>query len=231
MYQQVTDVIAPMRKGVATRHLIPLWLKIAWTAWVLIWAPVYGKQYGAQNFLFFCDVGNILIALALWLESPLTFSWQAVGLLVVQILYSVDLIFAFLLGKHFIGGTEYMFDANIALPIRLLGLYHLIVPPLLLWAVKRLGYDRRAWRLQTVTACILVPICHLWRPEFNVNWARGIRHEQHAVTGWLYVIAYLVVVTVAIYWPTHLFLSRFCASGHPSKRNVSASGSTHLSTP
>src|SRR5438552_18305917 len=87
---------------------IPLWLKIAWTAWVAIWAPVYWKQYGAQNFLFFCDIGNLLIALALWLESSLVFSWQAVGLLVVQSLYAVDLLGAFLLGKHAIGGTEYM---------------------------------------------------------------------------------------------------------------------------
>ena len=231
MYQQVTDVIGPMRMGIAARQHIPLWLKIAWTAWVLVWAPVYWKQYGAQNFLFYCDVGNILITFALWSESPLIFSWQAVSLLVVQVLYSVDLILAFLLGRHFIGGTDYMFDPNIARPVRLLGLYHLVVPPLLLWAIRQVGYDRRAWKLQTITACILVPICHLWRPEFNVNWARGIRHEQHAVAGWIYVIAYLLVVTVAIYWPTHLFLSWFCAPGNPIKRKVSASDLTHLSAP
>ncbi len=58
---------------------VPLWLKIAWSVWVLVWAPVYWRQYGAQNFLYFCDLGNILIALGLWLESPLIFSWQATG--------------------------------------------------------------------------------------------------------------------------------------------------------
>ena len=211
MHQQVTDVIEPTRTGSAARARIPLWLKIAWTVWVVVWAPVYWKQYGAQNFLFFCDLGNILITLALWLESSLIFSWQAVSLLVVQILYSVDLTLAFLLGKHFIGGTEYMFDPNIALPVRLLGLYHVIVPPLLLLAVRRLGYDRRAWKLQTVTACILVPICSVWRPQFNVNWARGIGHEQHLMPGVLYLIGYLVIVSTSIYWPTHLFLEWWTA--------------------
>ena len=58
-----------------------MWLKIAWTAWLFLWAPFYFKQYGAQNFLFFCDLGNVLIAAALWLESQMIFSWQAVGLL------------------------------------------------------------------------------------------------------------------------------------------------------
>ena len=69
---------------------IPLWLKLFWTAWVIVWAPLYWRQYGLQNFLFFCDIGNILIGIGLWLESPLIFSWQACSLLVFQTLYTID---------------------------------------------------------------------------------------------------------------------------------------------
>jgi len=185
---------------------IPLWVKIAWTAWITIWAPIYWKQYGAQNFLFFCDLGNVLITFALWLESSLILSWQAVSLVAVQILYSVDLILAVLFGKHLTGGTEYMFDQKIPLLVRLLGLYHLAVPPLLLWAVRRVGYHRRGWQVQTLTACILVPLCHVWRPQFNVNWARGIGHEQHVVPGWIYVLGYLIVASILVYGPTHFLL-------------------------
>jgi hypothetical protein len=188
---------------------IPLWLKIAWTAWLLVWAPVYWKQYGAQNFLYFCDLGNLLIALGLWLESRLILSWQAVGLLVFQSLYALDLIGAFVFGRHAIGGTEYMFDPAIPLLVRLLGLYHLLVPLLLLWAVRRLGYDGHAWKWQTATAWVLVPINYFWRPEYNVNWARGLGHEQHLMPGWLYLLGYLIVVPLAVYWPTHLVLSRW----------------------
>jgi hypothetical protein len=50
---------------------IPLWLKIGWTVWLGVWMPYYWMQYGAQNFLYFCDIANLLIGLALWLESPL----------------------------------------------------------------------------------------------------------------------------------------------------------------
>lgn len=188
---------------------IPLWLKVMWTAWVLVWAPVYWRQYGAQNFLFFCDIGNILIAIALWLESRLIFSWQAVALLVFQTLYVLDLVGTVLFGKHTIGGTEYMFDPAIPMLVRLLGLYHVVVPPLLLWAVHRLGYDRRAWKLQTLNLWILIPINFFWRPQFNVNWARGLGHEQHTIPGWLYVIAYLVVIPLVVYWPTHVLLKRW----------------------
>src|SRR3989441_9513848 len=60
-----------------SRMPLPLWLKILWTIWVIAWAPLYWRQYGAQNFLYFCDLGNFLIAVGLWLEGPLIFSWQA----------------------------------------------------------------------------------------------------------------------------------------------------------
>src|SRR5205814_5476703 len=129
---------------------VPLWLKMGWTVWLVVWAPVYWRQYGAQNFLYFCDIGNVLIAIGLWSESRLILSWQAVSLLIFQSLYALDLIGAFISGHHAIGCTEYMFDPNISLLVRLLGLCHLLVPPLLLWAVRRLGCDPRAWRWATL---------------------------------------------------------------------------------
>ena len=192
-----------------TAMRVPLWLKVGWTAWVLVWMPVYWRQYGLQNFLYFCDLGNLLITAGLWLESPLIFSWQAAGLLLFQSLYVVDLAGALLTGRHLIGGTEYMFDPHIALGVRLLGLFHVVTPPLLLWAIWRLGYDRQGWKYQTLTTWIVVPINYFWRPQLDVNWARGLFfHEQHVVPGWIYLSAYLIVVPLTVYWPTHLLLQR-----------------------
>lgn len=183
---------------------IPLWLRVGWTVWVLCWIPVYWRQYGMQNFLYFCDLGNLIIAIALWTESALLFSSQAVGLLVFQTLYCVDLAGALVSGRHVIGGTEYMFDPALPLFVRLLSLFHLVTPPLLLWAVWRLGYDRRGWKLQTLICWVVVTINHFWRPEMDVNWARGLFYrEQHVMPGWLYLLGYLVVVPAVVYWPTH----------------------------
>jgi len=161
---------------------VPLWLKVGWTVWVLAWVP-------------------------LWMESALIFSWQATGLLVFQTLYTVDLISAFFFRKHIIGGTEYMFDVTVPLFVRLLSLFHVVMPPLLLWAIWRLGYDKRGWRYQTLTAWIVVPINYFWKPEDDVNWARGLFfREQHVVPGLLYLLAYLLVVPLMVYFPTHLGL-------------------------
>jgi hypothetical protein len=187
---------------------LPLWLKVAWTVWLIVWAPLYWRQYGAQNFLFFCDIGNFLIGIGLWLESPLIFSWVACGLLLFQTLYCIDLGSALLTGHHLIGGTEYMFDPHLSIAIRLLSLFHVAMPPLLLWAIWRLGYDRRGWKMATLMAWIVVPINYFWRPQYDVNWARGLFfREQHTVPGWLYLLAYLATTPVVVYLPTHVFLA------------------------
>ena len=189
---------------------VPLWLKISWTVWLMVWAPLYWRQYGAQNFLFFCDIGNVLIGIGLWLESAFIFSCVACGVLLFQTLYIIDLAGALLSGRHLIGGTEYMFDPHVSLAIRLLSLFHLATPPLVLWAIHRLGYDPRGWKLQSLMTWVVVPINYFWRPEKDVNWVRGLFfREQHVVPGALYVLAYLLLVTFAVYWPTHLLLSRW----------------------
>jgi hypothetical protein len=189
---------------------IPLWIKVLWTVCVIAWIPSYWRQYGPQNFLFFCDLGNLFITAGLWMESALMFSWQASGLLLFQTLFIIDLAGTLLSGRHWIGGTEYMFDPHIPLSIRLLSLFHVVTPPLLLWAILRLGYDGRGWKCQTLTAWIVVPINYFWRPEYDVNWARGpFFREQHVVPGLTYLLAYLIVVPVSIYYPTHRLLLWF----------------------
>src|SRR5215471_654551 len=192
----------------APMNRLPLWSKVGWTLWLIVWAPLYWRQYGAQNFLFFCDIGNILVGIALWLESALIFSWVTCGLLLFQSLYTLDLAAALVTGWHVIGGTEYMFDAGLSLAVRLLSLFHVAMPPLLLWAIWQLGYDVRGWKLQTLTAWVVVPINYFWRPEKDVNWARGLFfHEQHVMRGWAYLLLYLIVVPSCVYYPTHLLLN------------------------
>ena len=182
-------------------------MKIGWTLWVIVWAPIYWRQYGPQNFLFFCDLGNLFIAIGLWLESSLIFSMLATGLLLFQSLFTIDLVIALLSGRHVIGGTEYMFDPHIAWWIRLLSLFHLVTPPLLLWAIWLLGYDKRGWKYQALITWIVIPINYFWRPQDDVNWARGaFFREQHTIPGLLYLLAYLIFIPAIVYFPTHVFL-------------------------
>mgnify|MGYP006266664009 CR=1 FL=1 len=55
--------------GAAGPAALPVWIKIGWTAWLLVWLPLYWRHYGPQNFLWFCDISNVVVGAALWLVS------------------------------------------------------------------------------------------------------------------------------------------------------------------
>ena len=190
---------------------IPLAVKLIYTAWMAVWIPVYWVHSGPENFLWLCDVANILVAAALWLESPLLLSAQAVGVLFVQILWCGDWFSRLILGFHPIGGTEYMFDAAKPLYLRLFSLFHVAMPPLLLWAVKRLGYDRRGWLLQTAITFVLLPATWLIAPpDRNINWVwKPFGKPQELLSPPMYLLALCFLYPLLLYIPTHLVLGRW----------------------
>lgn len=124
---------------------LPWWLKGAYTLWLLVLVPADLLFFGPWQYLWFCHLGNLLLAVALWRESALIFSWQAVSLLLLDGYFTLDVLGRLLLGFHPIGGTEYIFDTvNYPFHIRAMAFFHMGVPVLLLYGVWRLGYDRRA---------------------------------------------------------------------------------------
>lgn len=189
---------------------IPLWLKIGWTVFVAVWVPLYWKQWGPSTFLWFCDLANFVILAALWTESSLLFSWQAVSVLLFQIAYTLDVAGRALFGRHLIGGTEWVFnDATIPAYIKAISVgMHLLAPPVLLWALRRLGYDRRALACQAATALVLLPICWLVSdPVTNLNWVyKPFNKPQEWMAPGLYLLACIVGYTVLLFLPTHLLL-------------------------
>jgi hypothetical protein len=194
------------------RPRIPLWLKILWTAWIAVWMPLYWRHYGPQNFLWFCDTANFGILAALWMESALVMSTMAVSVLLVQTLWTIDLVGRLVLGVHLIGGSQYMFNPSILLLTRLLSLFHAVVPFVLVWGVWKLGYDRRAWLCQTVWSWIILPICYFgWgaRPGFEggINWVVGpFDHPQTVVSPPVYLLVCMAAYPLVLYAPTHFLL-------------------------
>lgn len=202
-----------------TAGRIPLWLKIGWTIWVAVWAPLYWNQWGPSTFLWFCDLANFVILAALWTESGLLFSWQAVSVLLFQIAFTVDVLGRLLLRRHLIGGTEWVFDdLKIPLYIKLLSVgMHLAAPPLLIWSVRKLGYDRRALLCQIAAACVLLPICWLgWDATLNLNWVyKPFGKTQTMMAPALYLLVCIVGYPLLVFLPTHLLLNRLYGKLRP----------------
>ena len=183
-------------------------LRWAAVAWLAVWVPAYAAVWGPGNFLHLCDVAVILTCAGLWLGSPLLLSSQAVSSIVADVVWAVDAGSRLLLGRHVFGGTEYMWNASFPLAVRLLSLFHLVWPPLLLWALRRVGYDRRGFALQVAIAGALLVISRFAGRAANLNFAFrdpiwGLSLEPAP----LHLAATLAFIVAVFYLPVHLALS------------------------
>jgi hypothetical protein len=204
--------------------LIPFWVKVLYSGFLCILVPHYLQVYGPTNFLYFCDVALFLTWLSLWREEALWASMSAVGILLPQSLWMADFIGG-LFGMPITGTAAYMFDARIPLVTRSLSLFHFWLPLFLLWVLKRLGYDRRAFLAWTVLAWALMLVCYFFMPPppappdkpnlpVNINYVYGL--SDAGPQQWMPPLAYLALLIVGmplcIFWPTHVLLSRFFPS-------------------
>src|SRR5487761_886367 len=182
----------------------PQWVRWASLIWLAAWIPAYWHYWGVQNFVHLCDVAVILTCAGLWWSNSLLLSSQAVSSIVVDLLWDLDAAWRFFSGHNLIGGTEYMWDAHYPLWVRLLSLFHIVWPILLLWARARVGYDRLAWFLQTAIAAVAFVVARSTAPALNINYAfrDPIFHRA-----WGSAAAYLaliwIVLAIVIYLPTH----------------------------
>src|SRR3569833_1909460 len=91
---------------------IPLAIKVAYTAFVIVLVPIYLRHFGPANFLFFCDAALLITLAGLWTESSLLVSMAAVGSVVPQTVWILDFLLR-LTGVKFVGLTDYMFQSSL----------------------------------------------------------------------------------------------------------------------
>ena len=196
--------------------VIPLSPKVAYTLFVCALVPIYWRQYGPANFLWFSDIALLALVPALWLENVLLVSMMAISVVFFEALWNIDFFFRLLTGKSLIGLSAYMFDPKISLFIRGLSCFHIVLPLLLLWTLHRLGYDHRAFVWQTIVALVVLPLSYLVsNPQENVNWVYGFgENPQRILPPSLFVIFLMLLFPLAVYLPTHLLFVRiFRAAG------------------
>jgi hypothetical protein len=204
---------------------VPLWLKVIYTAYMAVLVPVYWHYYGPTNFLYFCDVALILTLIAIWPENALLVSMCSVGILVPQTVWVIDFT-STAAGFPLTGMTNYMFDSNRSLFLRLLSLFHGWLPFLLVYLVWRIGYDRRAFWSWTLLSWALLFICFFFMPPptpdagltpVNINYVWGLSDTaaQTWMPPYVWFAGMLVGLPLVAYAPVHLLLARFMPQAKP----------------
>lgn len=197
--------------------MIPLGLKVGYTVFVCVLVPIYWRQYGPANFLWFSDIALLGLVPALWLENALLVSMLSLSVVFFEALWNLDFFFQLATGKSLIGLSAYMFDPKIPLFIRGLSCFHIVLPLLLLWALHRLGYDQRAFVWQAIVALVVLPLSYLIsNPQENVNWVYGFGQKpQTILPAPLFVVILMVLFPLLVYLPTNLLFTRIFHAAAP----------------
>ncbi len=160
-----------------------------------------------------------MMLVAVWTESPLWTSMPAVGILLPQSLWCADFL-GTCVGLPITATTAYMFESQRSPFTRGLSFFHFWLPFFVVWAVWRLGYDRRALICWSILACCLLLVCYSFMPAppapagnpglpVNINYVYG--PSDAAPQHWMPPLAWLGLLLVGmpllIYFPTHLLLS------------------------
>ena len=138
------------------------------------------------------------------LENPLLASMPAVGVLPLEIVWTVDF-----LSRGRLGLATYMFDSKWPLWLRAISLFHLALPPTLIWMLYQFGYDPRAFPLQLALTEVTLVLCYaLTEPEKNINWVFGPGEKpQTRISPRLYFAILMLFVPVCVMTPMHLLLA------------------------
>ena len=205
---------------------IPLWLKILYTLWVALLVLDHW-QSTPLSFLWFCNLALLTTLAALWLENSLLASMQAVAVIWWMFLWVLDFLVHLVTGINIgfpLGMANYMFDGSLSISSRCLSLYHAWLPFLLLWLLRRLGYDRRALLVQTCLAWVVFVLSYALTdgpkgPAWNLNLVYGLseREAQTWIAPWLWLVLVMVAWPALVYVPSH-FIFRWIFNPPPRTR-------------
>lgn len=187
---------------------IPLWFKLAWTAFVLYVLVVWWRHYGWRNYLWLSDIALIGSVPALWLESAALASVLSVTVLLPELLWNLDFALRLVSRRRLTPLTDYMFERERPLLLRGLSLFHVLLPPVLLWMLAAYGYDAAIGLPGALLLAALVLPCSrlLGTPASNINWAHAFGDRPVRRPAWRYLAALYAGMVLLVFVPTDLVL-------------------------
>jgi hypothetical protein len=190
--------------------MVPLGLKLLYTAFIAVMIPVYWTRSaaGPRNFLWFSDIALFGTVLALWLESALLASMMALAVLLPEILWTISWLSGLIFGRPITSVAGYMFDSAEHWYMKALSLFHVHMLVVLVWLLWRLGYDSRALPAQTLLALVVFPVTYvLTDPRHNINRVFGPgRFPQRRLHPIAYLALLMLFMPAIVYVPTHFLL-------------------------
>ena len=188
--------------------LVPLWLKVAWTAMVVAIVLIYWRHRGPANFLWFSDIAFLALVPGLWLESSFIVSLMACMVLVPETLWSISFFGGLLRLPRLTRLADYMFDQQTPLWLRAVSLFHVPLLAVIVWSPWRLGYDPGVFPWAVLIAWVVLLLTRwLTEPDRNVNHVfRFPIAAGKSLSAVKHMLVLMIAVPLVLQLPGHLLL-------------------------
>jgi len=200
---------------------LPLGLKIFLAAFSLALIVYNSMHQGTHSLLYFCNVALFVATFGICVERALPVSMAAVGVVMIQLLWSVDLLLT-IADASPVRMTEFMLSDNLSPFKKGLALFHVWLPFVLFFAVSRLGYDKRALAWWTLLTWGLLLVSYLFLPRppapasdptlsVNVNFVFGLNMSgpQRRMPELAWLAGMMIALPLVAFLPTHLAFKRW----------------------
>lgn len=192
---------------------VPKIEKIFFTIFLIILIPVYWSNYGIENFLWISDIALFLTYAALMFENRLLISIPTLGVLPVESFWIFEFLMQLITGRNFTNLAGYMFEDKYSLTLKLLSLFHIIMPIIWIKYLVKWGYDKRAIIYMTLITWSLAIFTYVFTdPKLNINWVFSPKiHNWQFISTQMWLVLLMLGIPLLIFIPLHFFLKKFFA--------------------
>ena len=165
------------------------WLGILPLIFFLIQGMHYWRIDQLGNMLWMCNVGNLVLAMGLFLENPRVIRLSAIWMIPGLFIWVIYVVLAW--GVFFTSTVVHIGGLTVAMV-----------------ALRKVGMDRTAWRWAFGWYLVVqLASRFITAPELNVNLAHAVQRgwEPSFASYWTFWLA-LTVVTAAVLWLSGLLL-------------------------
>jgi hypothetical protein len=194
---------------------VPLWFKVIGTLLCGATLLFNAINYTLVDLLWFCDVAMVLVIIGLWRESSLLLSLATLASIGPQFAWQLDYFYQLISNKPLFGFTDYMFADSYPTVNYIVSLFHVWMPAILIYGLYFVGYDRRAFKIQSICSLIIILLSYsltadMFGPAGNLNQVYGPSAiaPQTWMRPWLWLFVIWLYTIAVIYVPTHLITAR-----------------------
>ena len=128
------------------------------------------KYDNFSQLFWFCNTALLLLAFGLFFEKSVAITGVFIGALVVQIPWVLDFLVRLIFGYSLFGVADYMFEYGFNNARFYVELDHLLIIPISIYGIKKLGFHKYGWVFASIVAIILNTGAYLSSSDLdNVN--------------------------------------------------------------